>query len=80
MNRFLKYWRLTKRGEAFHARVIAYADDFVILSRGRAAEALAWTKTVMTRLGLTINETKTSLRTPGENALTSSATRSDPPL
>jgi hypothetical protein len=28
------------------------ADDFVILSRGRAAEALAWTKAVMTKLGL----------------------------
>jgi RNA-directed DNA polymerase len=62
MNRFLKYWRLTNRGEAFRAHVIAYADDFVILSRGSAAEALAWTKAVMTRLGLTINETKTSLK------------------
>src|ERR1019366_4680003 len=31
MNRFLKYWRLTGRGEAFRAHVIAYADDFVIL-------------------------------------------------
>ena len=62
MNRFLKYWRLTNRGEAFRARVIAYADDFVILSRGFAAEALAWTKAVMSRLGLTLNEVKTSLR------------------
>jgi RNA-directed DNA polymerase len=62
MNRFLKYWQLTKRGEAFRAHVIAYADDFVILSRGYAAEALAWTKAVMTRLGLTLNEVKTSLR------------------
>ena len=26
---------------AFRARVVNYADDFVILSRGRAAEALA---------------------------------------
>ena len=62
MNRFLKYWRLTRRGEAFRAHVIAYADDFVILSRGCAAEALAWTRAVMTRLGLTLNEAKTSLR------------------
>ena len=62
MNRFLKYWRLTGRGEAFRAHVVAYADDFVILSRGHAAEALAWTKVVMTRLGLTINEAKTSLK------------------
>jgi RNA-directed DNA polymerase len=35
---------------------------FVILSRGRAAEALTWTKAVMTRLGLSINEAKTSLK------------------
>jgi RNA-directed DNA polymerase len=62
MNRFLKYWRLTGRGEAFCAHVVAYADDFVILSRGCAAEALAWTKAVMTRLGLTVNEAKTSLK------------------
>jgi RNA-directed DNA polymerase len=62
MNRFLKYWRLTGRGEAFRAHVIAYADDFVILSRGHAVEALTWTKAVMTRLGLTLNEVKTSLK------------------
>jgi len=62
MNRFLKYWRLTGRGEAFRAHVVAYADDFVILSRGSAAEALTWTKVAMTRLGLTVNEAKTSLK------------------
>jgi RNA-directed DNA polymerase len=62
MNRFLKYWRLSGCGEAFRAHVVAYADDFVILSRGRANEALAWTKVAMTRLGLTLNEEKTSLR------------------
>ena len=38
------------------------ATHLVILSRGCAAEALAWTKAVMTRLGLTLNEAKTSLR------------------
>ena len=62
MNRFLKYWRLTECAESFRAHVVAYADDFVVLSRGRAAEALAWTKAVMTKLGLTLNEAKTSLR------------------
>ena len=62
MNRFLKHWRLTGRGEAFCARVISYADDFVILSCGHADEALAWTKAVMTKLGLTLNEVKTSVR------------------
>ena len=62
MNRFLKHWRRTERDAAFHAHVIAYADDFVILSRGHAAEALAWTRAVMTKLGLTLNEAKTSLK------------------
>ena len=62
MNRFLKHWRLTGRGEAFQAHVVSYADDFVILSRGRAAEALTWTRAVMTRLGLSINEAKTALK------------------
>ena len=61
MNRFLKRWRSTGRSEAWQAHVINYADDFVILSRGHAAEALAWTDRVMTRLGLTLNRTKTRL-------------------
>jgi RNA-directed DNA polymerase len=43
-------------------RIVAYADDFVILSRGPAAEALAWTKAALTKLGLTLNEAKTSLK------------------
>ncbi len=62
MNRLLKGWRNTKRGEQFQARVVSYADDFVILSRGKAAEALDWTRKVTTRLGLTLNEAKTSIK------------------
>ena len=62
MNRFLKHWRLSGRGEAFRAHIVNYADDFVILSQRRAAEALAWTKAVMARLGLTLNEVKTSVK------------------
>ena len=62
MNRFLKHWRTTGRGEAFQAHIVNYADDFVILSRGHAADALAWTRDVMTRLGLALNEVKTSVR------------------
>ncbi|MDR3538685.1 MAG: group II intron reverse transcriptase/maturase [Acetobacteraceae bacterium] len=61
MNRFLKHWRQTGRSEAWQAHVINYADDFVILSRGHAAGALAWTDRVMARLGLTLNRTKTRL-------------------
>ena len=62
MNRFLKYWRITERGEILQAQVVNYADDFVILSRRCAAEALNWTRNVMTRIGLTLNETKTSIK------------------
>ena len=62
MNRFLKHWRLSGQREAFHAQVISYADHFAILSRGHAEEALTWTKAVMTKLGLTLNETKTSVK------------------
>jgi RNA-directed DNA polymerase len=62
MNRFLKYWRITGRGDKFQAQVVTYADDFVILSRGCATEALNWTRSVMTRIGLTLNEAKTSTK------------------
>ena len=62
MNRFLKYWGLTEQGRKLKAHVINYADDFVILSRGCAAEAKAWAAEVMSRLGLKLNETKTCLR------------------
>src|SRR5205823_10996961 len=62
MNRFLKFWRITGRGEVFRAAVVNYADDFVILSRGCAEEALDWTRNVMQRIKLTLNEGKTSIK------------------
>ena len=62
MNRMLKGWRQTGRAGQFRARIVNYADDFVILSRGKAAEALEWTRGVLGRLELTLNEKKTSLR------------------
>jgi RNA-directed DNA polymerase len=62
MNRFLKHWRESGRAQAYRAHVISYADDFVILSRGHAAAALAWSEAVMTRLGLGLNPSKTCVR------------------
>jgi len=62
MNRLLKGWRNTKRGEEFDAHIVNYADDFVMLSRGKAAEALNWTRQVVTRMGVTLNEAKTSIK------------------
>jgi RNA-directed DNA polymerase len=62
MNRMLKGWRRTGRGEQYRARIVNYADDFVILSRGKAKESLEWTRGVLARLGLTLNQQKTSIR------------------
>jgi RNA-directed DNA polymerase len=61
MNRFLKHWRQQGKGHEYRAQLINYADDFVILSRGQAAEALEWTRRVMGRIGLTLNEAKTRI-------------------
>jgi RNA-directed DNA polymerase len=62
MNRMLKGWRRTGRGKQYRARLVNYADDFVILSRGKAKEALEWTGRVLERMGLTLNAKKTSIR------------------
>jgi RNA-directed DNA polymerase len=62
MNRLLKFWRISERPKAFRAHIVNYADDFVILSRGHAAEALMWTRDATARMGLSLNEAKTSLR------------------
>jgi RNA-directed DNA polymerase len=62
MNRMLKGFRQTRREEQFRARIVNYADDFVILSRGKAKEAREWTGRVLERLELTLNEKKTSIR------------------
>lgn len=62
MNRFLKYWRQSGKGKQYRAAIINYADDFVILSRACAVEAAEWTGRVMTAIGLTLNQAKTSIR------------------
>jgi RNA-directed DNA polymerase len=61
MNWFLK-------GEQYQAHLVNYADDLVILSRGKAEEARQWTQAVMTRLGLTLNEQKTCIRNPKQES------------
>src|SRR5450631_542488 len=51
-----------RTGEQFRAQIVNYADDFVILSRGKAKETLEWTRGTLERLELTLNEKKTSIR------------------
>lgn len=62
INRFLRVFVERGKDREFAARLVNYADDFVILSRGRAKEALEWTRRIMARIGLSLNETKTCLR------------------
>jgi len=64
-------WRQTGRAEQFRARIVNYADDLVILSRGKAKEALGWLRGALERLELTLNEKKTSLRMRGGSDSTS---------
>ncbi len=62
MHRFLRAWRERGKGEQYQARIVNYADDFVILSRGQAAQALEWTRWAMRTMKLTLNESKTCIR------------------
>jgi group II intron reverse transcriptase/maturase len=60
MRRFILGWKTQGHGERLQAVIVNYADDFVILCpRGRAEEALAVMRTMMAKLKLTVNETKT---------------------
>jgi hypothetical protein len=59
MRRFVLGWKKLGHEKRFGAFVVNYADDFVICCRGRAEEALATMRAMMTKLKLTVNETKT---------------------
>ena len=52
-----------------HARLVRYADDFVVLARWMGPRLVAWLeRTLEQQLGLTVNRTKTrvvNVRTPG---------------
>ncbi|MDZ7637600.1 MAG: hypothetical protein U5J83_05030 [Bryobacterales bacterium] len=47
------------------AGICACADDFVILSRGHAEEAKEWAQAVLVRMGLVLEQQKTSVRNSG---------------
>lgn len=66
MNRFLRVFLERGKDREFAARLVSYADDFVILSRGKAEAALAWTRRMMVAIGLSLNEAKTGVRNARE--------------
>lgn len=59
MRRFLKAWEQRGNEQKFQARVVNYADDFVVLCRGTARQALSEARGILSRIGLTLNEAKT---------------------
>jgi group II intron reverse transcriptase/maturase len=61
MRRFILGWKVLGHEARFDAHIVNYADDFVICCRGDAKAALAAMRAMMTRLRLTVNETKTRL-------------------
>jgi group II intron reverse transcriptase/maturase len=61
MRRFILGWKTLGHQQRLGARIVNYADDFVICCRGSADEAMRVMRDMMDRLKLTVNETKTTL-------------------
>lgn len=59
MRRFVLGWKKLGHEHRLQAYIVNYADDFVICCRGRADEALTAMRDMMSRLKLTVNESKT---------------------
>jgi RNA-directed DNA polymerase len=67
MRRFIVGWKVLGHEQRLDAHIVNYADDFVICCRGTADEAMTAMRGLMSKLRLTVNETKTRLcRVPEE--------------
>lgn len=67
MRRFVLGWKELGHEARLKARIVNYADDFVICCRGTAQQAAATMQMMMNKLKLTVNESKTHVRQlPGE--------------
>jgi len=67
MRRFVLGWKLLGHAERLQARIVNYADDFVILCRDTGPQASETMRAMMQVLKLTVNEEKTRLcRVPPE--------------
>ncbi len=68
MRRFLLGWKTLGYQSRHRAKIVNYADDFVICCRGDADKAMAAMRNMMQRLKLTVNEEKTrKCRLPDES-------------
>jgi group II intron reverse transcriptase/maturase len=59
MRRFVLGWKRLGHEQRLDAHIVNYADDFVILTRGKAEEAMTAMRDMMGQLKLTVNEKKT---------------------
>jgi hypothetical protein len=59
MNRYLRVFRLRGLDRRYGARLVNYADDFVVLCRTGATEVLAQSRRWFTQMGRRLNEQKT---------------------
>ena len=59
MRRFVLGWKQQGHEQRLEAHLVNYADDFVILTRHRAEEAMTAMREMMSKLKLTVNEKKT---------------------
>jgi group II intron reverse transcriptase/maturase len=67
MRRFVLGWKVAGHEQRLQARIVNYADDFVICCRGTAEPAMHAMRRMMERLKLSVNERKTRIcRVPGE--------------
>jgi len=67
IRRFVAGWKALGHEARLEARIVNYADDFVICCRGTGAQARAAMRRMMARLKLTVNEAKTRVcRAPDE--------------
>lgn len=62
MHRYIKAFRKHGIAQKYGATLVNYADDFVVLCRRGAPEVLEITRQWMKRIGLAINEKKTSIK------------------
>jgi group II intron reverse transcriptase/maturase len=62
MRRFVLGWKQLGHEARLKARIVNYADDFVICCRGTAKVAMTVMRDMMSKVKLTVNETKTHVR------------------
>jgi group II intron reverse transcriptase/maturase len=62
MRRFILGWKVLGHEKRLKAKIVNYADDFVICCRGSAEEAMVAVQDIMRKLRLTVNEEKTHIR------------------